>query len=215
MRSSLFIALIGGSIAFFPLSSVGQTLFGAKAGGTISWQTNNGAYNVAKAGFEYGLFLRWAIHEKIGIQNEILITQKGYKKSFDKKLFDQLTTQYLEIPLMLSYKLPIKKSFYINIGPYYARWLSGKYASRIDEESRIIKEDYQFKSYYNVDGFKDNRDEFGMVIGIAYPIRQNTLFVDIRFCTGFSGISKWQEEPPGHKKKTNQQVEASLVWSIL
>ena len=189
---------------------------GPKAGLTLSGQHNNGDYNVLKTGLEYGLFVKVPITERIGVLSEVLITQKGYKKSFNKQLFDQLTTTYLQIPILITYKIFPGKAdgLVVNFGPYYGRWLSGKYASKISEDSKVINEDYEFTSIYDGDGFKDNRNELGLAIGISYSIPKSALIFDIRYCHGLMPVENWQQ-PNNQKAKFNYNFVCGLMLKIL
>ena len=107
-----------------------KLLFGFKAGTNYA-----NVYNVkaqeftadAKFGFATGVFVAIPLGKLLGIQPEVLFSQKGFKGNGvikeDKYTFSR-TNSYLDIPLMLA----IKPTEFITIlaGPQYAYLMSQK-----------------------------------------------------------------------------------------
>lgn len=209
---------IGFLKCFLLISSTtfGQISLGPKAGLTLAGQFNNGDYNVLKTGFEYGLFCRISLNERLGIWSEVLVSQKGYRKNFNKQLFDQLTNTYLEIPFLISYKLPVDRTheLLLNIGPYYGRWLSGEFSSKIAEEEQVLKENYEFTEAYDQDGFKDNRNEVGLALGVAYPIPKSALLIDLRYYQGLTSVESRQGSVE-QTARLNYKLSVALMFRLL
>lgn len=104
--------------------------FGLKAGGNYSNQYDSKGGNftsTSKLGFAGGAFLALPIGKYIGVQPEILFSQKGFiaKGSVLGSPYDLTrTTNYIDVPLMLA----IKPVGFITIvlGPQYSYLLSQK-----------------------------------------------------------------------------------------
>lgn len=103
---------------------------GAKAGINVSnvWDTEGQAFEAdAKIGFAGGVFLGIPLGTLIGLQPEVLISQKGFKGSGMLLSFPytfKRTTTYLDIPLQLQ----IKPSEFLTIvgGPQFSYLLNQK-----------------------------------------------------------------------------------------
>lgn len=103
---------------------------GAKAGINVSnvWDTEGQAFEAdSKIGFAGGVFLGIPIGTLIGLQPEVLISQKGFKGSGMLLSFPytfKRTTTYLDVPLQLQ----IKPSEFLTIvgGPQFSYLLNQK-----------------------------------------------------------------------------------------
>jgi hypothetical protein len=84
--------------------------FGVKAGINVSniWDSQNQEFTAdSKVGFAGGIFLGIPIGSFLGLQPEILISQKGFKgsgKMLGSPYSTSRTTTYLDIPLQLQLK---------------------------------------------------------------------------------------------------------------
>jgi hypothetical protein len=104
--------------------------FGLKAGVNISnvYDTKNQEFNADfKAGFAVGAFLTIPIGELIGLQPEILFSQKGYKATGSVLTIPYEythTTNYLDVPLLFA----LKPSEHVTLlaGPQYSFLMSQK-----------------------------------------------------------------------------------------
>lgn len=113
-----------------------KVTFGIKGGINISnvYDSNQEDFDTnSKLGLAAGVFLGLPLSTYVGIQPELLYSQRGYKEK--GSLFDSeftRTTNYLDVPLLLA----IKPSPVLSIlaGPQFSFLLDGKY----DFESNII-----------------------------------------------------------------------------
>lgn len=175
-----------------------QTYIGIKSGLSNSWHDGPLTTNSIKRGVAYGITGNKTISDKFSLKSDILIVEKGYKQRFNNNdLFDQLTSTYLDIPISLAYSIVRQEShiaFQLNAGGYYGRWLSGKYKSRIIEGSQVLAEKYAFTKDYNEAGYKDNRNEWGVVGGISLilPSKSNLLIFDLRYVHGLNSIQQFE-----------------------
>lgn len=104
--------------------------FGIKAGFNVSnvWDSRDEEFDAdAKAGFAGGVFLGIPLGEVLGIQPELLLSQKGFKGSgslFGSSYTFSRTTTYLDIPLQVQ----LKPADYITFvaGPQFSYLLHQK-----------------------------------------------------------------------------------------
>lgn len=149
----LLLILIG--VTFFAYESKAQddrtlmrdrVLFGLKAGinsSNVYATEGEGFTPAAKAGLAAGVFLSIPILDYVGIQPELLISQKGFNAtgSIAGNVYELTrTTTYLDIPLLVAVK-PI--SFITLLaGPNFSYLLKEKYA--FENASTTIEQEEDF-----------------------------------------------------------------------
>ena len=112
--------------------------FGIKAGinySNVYSESGDGYVADGKVGFAGGVFVSIPLNELIGVQPELLYSQKGFKT--EGTFFDgQITSSYLDLPIHLQIKPT--ENISILAGPQFSYLLSTKYElngfSAIDEE---------------------------------------------------------------------------------
>lgn len=174
-----------------PKLSKAQIMVGPKLGINIASQFSSD-FTVPKLGLMYGGAIDIAIAKGISIQGEFLVTKKGYKEQFNgKEVFDELTATYLEIPAAAKYTIDgINFGYYFMGGVYWSYWTQGKNESSIDGEE-IFFENYEFQSDYDIDGFKDIRNDFGLIAeaGVTYDnLGSGLLTLGIRYSHGRKSV---------------------------
>jgi len=210
MRKPIIIILF----TLVQISAWSQIKIGPKVGMTFSQQNIESDYLIWKTGFEFGVLANVSLTEQLYLQSEFLVTQKGFKEEFgDDELFNQLTATYWQLPVTVQYRRGFELEYYGSLGFYVGRWQSGKLKSRIEEGGQIIEEDYEFTSSYNIEGFKDNRTDFGAIVsaGIIYPLSINHIMLDVRYNHGLTDVNDLQTEPEGYSKQNNQNLVVSLT----
>ncbi len=141
-----------------------STRFGVKAGVNFSNvydEKGNDFVAEGKTGFAGGVFASFPLGKLIGLQPELMYSQKGFKATGSLLGTDyefKRTTSYLDIPVLLQIK-PIE-NFSILAGPQFSYLLSTKndfngLSSETEEE--IDKNNYK-------------KGIFGLVIGVEYEI---------------------------------------------
>ncbi len=208
MKKSVLIILL------LVISSIGytQVRLGPKVGATLSYQGFESDFQVLNSGVEFGAMGNVPLSTQLYLQAELLITSKGYREEFGDEIFDQLSTTYLQLPVLFQYRFGRKVEYYGALGIYAASWTGGQYRSRIAEDTRIIQEDYQFTSSYNTEGFRDRRQEFGALaaIGLIYPLSINHLVLDVRYNYGFTDTNDLQNEPEGYSPSANRSLAITI-----
>ena len=107
-----------------------EVVFGLKAGMNYSnvWDEKNQDFQAdGKAGFAGGAFLAIPLGTLLGLQAEVMISQKGFKGSGTFLTFPysySTTTTYLDVPLLLAFKP--SPNITLLAGPQYSFLLSQK-----------------------------------------------------------------------------------------
>jgi hypothetical protein len=161
------------SITFIVFGQDGETdnredlRFGLKAGLNYSnvYNSKTEEFNAdAKFGFAGGVVMQIPIGKYLGVQPEILFSQKGFKGEGSLLGFEydfSRTTSYIDVPLQIA----LKPSEFITIvaGPQYSYLLSQK-----DEFTSTIYSDSQEQIFEN-DNIRKNI--FGFITGIDINIK--------------------------------------------
>jgi hypothetical protein len=121
-----------------------------------------------RVGFAGGLFMSVPINKYIGLQPEVLFSQKGFQgsgKILGAKYEFSRTTNYIDIPLLVALK-PIRFAT-ILIGPHYSYLLSQKDVFQNGITTVVQEQEFQ----------KDNirNNLFGLTIGADINIKHFVL----------------------------------------
>jgi len=120
--------------------------FGAKIGANYSnvYDSEGEEFDTdAKFGFAAGIFLAVPIGKYLGIQPEILFSQKGFKgegRLLGTSYTVTRTSNYIDIPLLFAIK-PIE-NFTLLVGPQYSFLISQK--NKFDNSSTTIEQEDEF-----------------------------------------------------------------------
>lgn len=115
----------------FTATTFAQISIGAKVGVNLSNVYNSSDKTMQadpKIGLAFGGFLSVPIGEFLGIQPEVLFSQKGFQGSgsfLGSNYNYSKTTNYIDIPILLAIKP--SKLFTLLVGPQYSYLLSQKY----------------------------------------------------------------------------------------
>ncbi len=148
-----------------------SVLFGLKVGANYSNQYDSKGGNftsTSKVGFAGGAFLALYISQYVGVQPEILISQKGFiaKGSVLGSPYDLTrTTTYVDVPLMLAIK-PVSFATIV-LGPQYSYLLKQK-----DKFTNEVFTNEQNKEFNN-DNIRKNI--LGFVGGVDINIKNVVL----------------------------------------
>lgn len=145
--------------------------FGLKAGlnySNVYDERTDEFYSDPKFGFAGGMFLRIPISKYLGIQPEILYSQKGFKGEgvlLDSEYDFTRTTSYIDVPIQLAFK----PSEYLTIvaGPQYSYLVSQK----DDFDNTLVS--YSQKEEFENDNIRNNI--LGFVAGLDINIKNIVL----------------------------------------
>lgn len=194
MKKSIFISAI---TLFMSFTTIAQTskwpdkwdtrekfVFGAKAGINISniWDEKSQDFQAdSKIGFAGGVFVSIPIGKWIGIQPEILLSQKGLKGSgsiIGSPYSFSRTATYLAAPILFQVK-PIKYMS-ILVGPQFSYLLNQKDIYSLGENS------LQVENEFNNDNIRKNMLGFvaGIDVNISFIVIATRVGWDFRYNRG-------------------------------
>jgi hypothetical protein len=214
LRKLLFLLLITG---LFSGVAIAQITLGPRFGINFMQQSIGSPYETYNTGTTMGGVINVTIKDMMAVQGELLFTQKGYREEFDgDNSYDEFTARYLEIPVFFNYSLDFARfKPFINAGPYVAFWQSGSYESKIGGQE-VLVEDYEFTSDIDEDGYKDNRLDYGLGVGIGLLWDRigaaGNLVLDLRYTKGFAEVNQHENPPPDYVARYNSGFTISLAY---
>jgi hypothetical protein len=159
-----------------------RILVGLKLGTNYSnvYDTKGEAFDAnGKLGLAAGAFMSIPIGEFIGIQPEILISQKGFKAKGD--LFSSTyelkrTTTYIDVPLLFA----VKPVGFLTLlaGPQYSYLMKQKYefvnaGSTIEQEEEFINDNIRKNTLAFLAGLDVNLEHFVLGARVGWDILNN------------------------------------------
>ena len=162
-----FVLLVITMTVFNNINAQSKSEFGLKVGinrSNIYDSKNDNVVADAKIGFAVGGFLTIPLGNYLGLQPEILFSQKGFKgtgKIFGSPYELKRTTNYIDMPILLA----LKPASFVSIlvGPHYSYLLSQK-----DEFANAILTTTQTKEFDNDD---IRRNTFGFIGGLDFNVK--------------------------------------------
>jgi hypothetical protein len=180
------------SSSFFSTESSAQPItFSIRAGLNIAnMSMKNGNYSVSpdsRAGFNAGVAVDFPLMQSLYIQSGLYYTMKGCKAEIDgeKATF---SPSYLEIPILASYRYNFSEAaqLQVNVGPYFAYGVGGKYKLEYKNRSREI-DFFGSENDENSMGFK--RFDMGLQLGTGVTIAKH-YYVGVAYEFGFVSMSR-------------------------
>lgn len=153
----------------------------------VSW-LQDGTSN-PEFGLQLGIFYTVKFSDAFKLQPELYFSQRGYQ--FDQTPFYNtnysLNINYLELPVLLEYFLPLDWSFnpVITAGPFFALKLSSNKTIRIADEEITAG---VVSSVNDID--------YGLVFGIGaeFPAWDGQIIFDVRMNWGIANVMTQQED---------------------
>ncbi len=201
-------------VALIIILNVNAQKFGFKIGVNLSGVNSSTTlqdYQSAalNGGLNGGLVFEFKPTKHVGFRTEALFSQKGYNVESDVNvdgtdavINTSLTLNYIEVPLLLKFKLG---PAYITAGPYLAYAVSGEDIASITVDGQKLAED-QYADYGQVpsnDIFKDgefngdnitySRTDAGLNIGLGIKLLK--FFAEARYGTGLANIKSYDGMP--------------------
>lgn len=156
-------------------------------------------------GIHIGIIGEFNLQESLYFNTGLLYSLKGYK--IEGSLFDleetdeeKLTVNYLEIPMNLAYKFPIKdnSSFFIQAGPYLGYALSGK------SKSEGLSEELDFGDQ----GMR--RFDFGL--GFGAGVGFGALVTSLHYQLGLANLFDITEVEIDNMNVKNRVFQVSVAY---
>jgi hypothetical protein len=189
-------------------SSLAQWHVGGRAGITYSdYKSPTTFKSTPIQGKTVGLTAVKKLSYDFSLHVNLEYIEKGYHHLVCNTIYEKLQTTFVQIPLMLSYNIPVaeKLKFQIKLGGYGAYWVGGKYKSEGYNPSTT---EFDFKR------MEATRVDFGINGGaqIEYLLLNGNLFgIDLRYDLGLRDM----ESGVGSGKNTNKGWVAGLNYRFL
>ncbi|MEA3444298.1 MAG: porin family protein, partial [Bacteroidota bacterium] len=184
--------------------------------------------------YHVGAISNIAFTRNLSLQAEFLFSKKGHRLNFLKDTVDfsidgyeKYVLNYLEVPLLLKFSFgPDEVKGFVNAGPYWGKWLGGKYRTKIDSTingesySVDVSNDIDFDADYADLDYKANKSDFGLIIGggFMYEAGPGNLLVDFRYTISLRDINNWNDtglQPEGYNELKSRVFSISfgyLFW---
>lgn len=180
---------------------------GAKAGTTFSnYKAKTPWKEVANMGFAVEVKGFKQVNSNFGYTVGLGYIQKGYFHKVCNTIYDQLETNYIEVPVMIDYTFIIPSlenwKVHANVGVYAAYWMSAKYKTEgFDSDG----EEFDFEKN------KASRFDFGPNAGgrIEYLLKNGSLSLDFRYELGLADLQKQVND---NTKNTNRAFIVGLTF---
>jgi hypothetical protein len=224
-KPALFILFV---LALLSNEAVAQTQpqFGVRVGGNLAQlRGEDNAFGKdatdRKLGFTVGAYALFPITNHIGIQPELLYTQKG--GSVDEAFLDDelegtfksdFNLNYLEVPVLVKYGFNTRSRVVPSVyaGPYMAYGINRSIGFEVSGEDGDL--DFEIDAD---DAFE--RMDYGAVFGVDfdYRLRRNTATIGLRYNLGLANVFKddaflIEDEELGNLKARTQEI--SLVLGV-
>lgn len=203
MRKILFFLMVG---LLSSHGSFGQLLIGPKIGGHMGKVAfDNKLYedqfnSNINFGFNAGGAITFPVSEPVTLHVEIIGSRKGKDLGIPQESLKNIANYYyLEMPIMMRYKILPQQGIFLGIGPNLSYWLTGNgRISNIQETSTPIDYGITFGSEGSPDDLliaDANRLQLGLLIGLGTLVQvgeDRTLLLEARLELGHSHLADAQ-----------------------
>ncbi len=190
MKNKSLVLLVALTLFLFPAVNFAQSdqssegiSGGFKVGANLSnvYDSDNEDFQAdSKIGFAGGAFLSIPFGKYLGIQPEILFSQKGFKGSgsiLGSEYSFSRTTNYIDVPILLAIK-PIS-SLTLLVGPQYSYLMSQKYVFKsamvnIEQQQQFENEDIRTNTLCITGGFDVNLTNIVLSARTGWDLQNNT-----------------------------------------
>ena len=190
MKNKSLVLLVALTLFLFPAVNFAQSdqpseriSGGFKVGANLSnvYDSDNEDFQAdSKIGFAGGAFLSIPFGKYLGIQPEILFSQKGFQGSgsiLGSEYSFSRTTNYIDVPILLAIK-PIS-SLTLLVGPQYSYLMSQKYVFKsamvnIEQQQQFENEDIRTNTLCITGGFDVNLTNIVLSARTGWDLQNNT-----------------------------------------
>lgn len=205
--------------------------FGVRAGLNINSLSYSGDKNSempdpkSRAGFHVGAVMDWNVAGNFYIQPGLYFTTRGAKSEdsmnedgYRYEYSDKLNMNYLQLPVVASYRFPVSKAVKIdiNVGPYVAVGLGGKYKI---EETEFFEGETERYSYeckiFDKSTEEEGRGDFkrfdaGLRFGAGVNIQK--FYVGLSYDLGLTNLARTDGD--SHWAKGTKYKNGSFQVSV-
>jgi hypothetical protein len=180
---------------------------GGRAGVSFSnYKAKTPWKEVSNMGLTVELTALKQVNANFGYSVGLGFVQKGYFHKVCNDIYDQLETNYIEVPIMIDYTFIVPSlqnwKAHLNVGIYTAYWMSAKYKTKGFDSSG---EEFDFEKN------KASRFDFGPNAGgrIEYLLKNGSLSLDFRYELGLADLQKQVND---NTKNTNRAFIVGLTF---
>jgi hypothetical protein len=190
----LTLVLLAG-ISFATAANAQSLQFGIKAGANFANVNGDGLQGTSTSslvGFNGGVFLGLGFTDNLSLQPELVYSGQGFKESESGETGTQ-TENYINIPVLLKYKLPV--GLYFETGPQIGFLMSAKAKA----SGFSVDDKASFKS-----------TDFSWAIGAGFQIPSTQLGIDVRYNIGLANIAN----DNGSGSVKNGVLQVGLTYAL-
>lgn len=184
---------------------------GGKAGMNMSHirkiQNPEGFKKKQNLGSNIGALVRVNFNSFIGVQTEILFTQKGQRwmsKTDSTKSYSRFVNNYIEVPLMAVARFGSEKTkAVVYLGTYFGYWAGAYTQNSTQQDKQTISKsnvDYKLTSY-------DNRFDLGMASGVGVDFKLGNGYLELAARHNLGLMNRTTN-------KSNKQYNCNFNFSI-
>ena len=184
-----------------------QLRVGVKAGGNLSKITGFPFEGKMKFGFHAGIFLDFALNERLSLQPELLYSAQGLNGSYTDydgednpiNVTGSTSLDYINVPVLL--KINIAEGLSAEIGPQIGYLVSATAKLESVEGKQVIdmKKEKTCKDF-----------DVTAVAGLSYTFAENFV-ISARYCFGFTSV---QTEDVSEVKAQNRVIQLSIGYKF-
>ncbi len=163
----------------------------------MSYEGITDDYFKKRTGFFFGVGFDLKYNENLTFQPELLYTQKGVKFEYNytesgaqAKLNSTISLSYLEIPMLIKYKIPTEG---LNISVYGGPYVAKRVSSKIKTEVKLSYEGETLADETDTEDISDDikGTDMGIVFGVEgmAPIMGYKALIGIRYVAGMVDIN--------------------------
>lgn len=216
---------------FLSFSIAAQSYLGLRSGLTWSnyqqdYVLEDGLESNLNRGLAVSFFADLPLANGFSIQPELGYLEKGFRLTNENEDSYEQTWRYLEIPLLAKYRFFTGSDhFYLTAGPSLGFAFEGKreyndWPINYDEEVGDIKisteQEYNFRSDY-IGGKKDNRWDFGLVLGTGATVKlgSGNLVLDARYGWDLTDNQRFEADAPAdYEGAYNRNFTLSIGYAF-
>lgn len=240
MRTKI-VSFIAAFLLITTTTIVAQSLqLGFKGGVNLSNYNNDFLYNGSdgvdhdsRANLMLGIFADIPVTTNFSVQPEINYIEKGATLRQENDVYitrNDVTWQYLELPVLAKYRVNLPKgNFYMMTGPSVGYAVGG--TQEVENwpgvdlgigseggEMRITDDlDYEFRSEFDSRGMKDNRFDFGLLVGAGFEfnVGPGNFLLESRFGWDLTGNLEFEgPTPSGFENNTHRDWVVNIGYAF-
>lgn len=166
----------------------------------------------SKVGFHLGVIADLGLSESFYIQPGLYFTTKGAKADYEG-MTEKLNLSYLQLPILASYRFNLggDTKLHINVGPYFALGVGGKF--KYEEDGETYKIDAFGTSDEDSDEEKGGLKRFDAGLAFGAGVSFGKIYAGLNYDLGLANIANKDEWGSDYKLK-NRSFNISVGYNF-